>query len=55
MDVLRSAVVAIVLGALSLVLPNFGFVTPSTYFLPGGFRDEGSAIAQPLAAAAGPR
>ena len=54
------AVVAIVLGALSLLLPNFGFVTPSTYFLPGGFRDEGSAIArlsqlQPVLGEASPR
>jgi hypothetical protein len=53
-------IVAILLGALSLVLPDFSFVTPSTYFLPGGFRDEGSAVArlsqmQPVLGEASPR
>jgi len=51
---------AIFLGSLSLAIPDFGFVTPSTYFLPGGLRDEGSAIAklaqvQPVLGEAQPR
>ncbi len=40
------ALAAILLGSLSLLIPDFGFVTPSTYFLPGGLRDEGSAVAR---------
>jgi hypothetical protein len=39
-------VTTILLGALSLALPDFGFTTPSAWFLPGGFRDEGDAIAR---------
>lgn len=51
---------AVFLGSLSLVIPDFGFVTPSTYFLPGGLRDEGSAVAklaqvQPVLGEASPR
>jgi hypothetical protein len=51
---------AITLGSLSLLLPDFSFVTPSTYFLPGGLQDEGSAVArlsqmQPVLGEASPR
>lgn len=51
---------AIALGTLSLLLPDFSFVTPSTYFLPGGLQDEGSAVArlsqlQPVLGEASPR
>lgn len=38
--------VSILLGTLSLFLPTFGYVTPSSYFLPGGLRDQGSAVAR---------
>jgi hypothetical protein len=40
------AVAAISLGALSIVIPDFGFVTPASRVLPGGFMDEGSAVVQ---------
>lgn len=53
-------VATVLLGSLSLLLPDFSFTTPSAWFLPGSLRDEGSALArlsqmQPILGEVSPR